>query len=59
MSRVTQPILDEDGLLDVYVSSEGGTAYAYAPGRRIPMTDVWVRPHIVIDPDFAAETDIG
>ena len=56
-----EPILDEDGLLDVYVSSEGGTAYAYGPWEDADPDDgrMGTAAYIVIDPDFAAETDIG
>jgi len=53
-----EPILDEDGILDVYVSSEGGTAYAYGPWEDADPDDgrMGTAAHIVIDPDFAAET---
>ena len=54
-----EPILDDDGILDVYVSSEGGGgAYAYGPPEDADPSDgrMGTAAHIVIDPSFAAET---
>ena len=49
------PIMDDDGILDVYVSSEGeGGAYAYAPWEDAVLIDgrFGAPAHIVIDPEF-------
>ena len=56
-----EPILDEDGLLDVYISNEGGTAYAYGPWEDADPDDgrMGTAAYIVIDPEFAEDTDIG
>ncbi|MEC8194447.1 MAG: hypothetical protein VX127_17055 [Myxococcota bacterium] len=50
-----EPIMDDDGILDVYVSSEGeGGAYAYAPWEDAVLIDgrFGAPAHIVIDPEF-------
>ena len=50
-----EPLEDEDGILDVYVSSDGeGGAYAYGPWEDVDPSDgrLGTYAYIVIDPEF-------